>query len=278
MGSEKGTSKAGSDGSWLQGISEPNRPNSSLPPKRDEKVTETFLSQKITTLSQKTVILLNTSTTAGSTLLCSTGLTPPSDTNLTCILSCSTSHSYQKTKPQNPHSECTAPAVRVSSVCVCGGKGLDTDGRTASRGPRPSRLPETSCEVPPTRSVPAAPRPRSSPAPVGIARLFAEGTATPPSKRGRLPSSRHPSGVWAKRAGQRPPRGRYLPQADVAGDGQREGQRDARAVLRHRRAACTEVTEERAGGSAPAAPLRQASEAKCRPALGRRSGTQRARF
>lgn len=128
MGSEKGTSKAGSDGSRLQGISEPNRPNSSLPPKRDEKVTETFLSQKITTLSQKTVILLNTSTTAGSTLLCSTGLTPPSDTNLPCILSCSTSHSYQKTKPQNPHSERTAPAARVSSVCV-GGEGVG-HGRT----------------------------------------------------------------------------------------------------------------------------------------------------
>lgn len=73
-----------------------------------------------------------------------------------------------------------------------------------------------------------------------------------------------------------------LPQADVAGDGQREGQRDARAVLRHRRAACTEVTEERASGragdSAPAAPLRQADEAKCRPALGRGSRARRARF
>lgn len=204
------------------------------------------------------------------------GLTPPSDTNLPCMLSCSTSHNY---KTKTSKSSLRKHYARSPSFeCVCaGGNGTGTDRRRlVARGPHGSQ--RRPAGFPPTRSVPAAPRPRYFPPPDGIAPLFAEGTAKPPSRRSRPPSSPHPRSVQAKRAGQRPPRGRYLPQADVAGDGQREGQRDARAVLRHRRAACTEVTEERAGGSAPAAPLRQASEAKCRPALGKGSGARRARF
>lgn len=119
MGIEKGARKAASDGSWLWGLSEPNTPKSSLPPKRDENVMETLSAQKITTFTPKAVILLNAFTMPGSTpLLCSTWPHTALRHYLPCILSCSTSHSYQKTKPQNLHSESTTPAVRVSSVCV----------------------------------------------------------------------------------------------------------------------------------------------------------------
>lgn len=74
--------------------------------------------------------------------------------------------------------------------------------------------------------------------------------------------------------GQR--RRRYLAQADVAGDGQREGQRDARAVLRHGgpRAARpgASSTEVPRAAPAPAGPATAAGEAKPPPAQQRFPG------
>lgn len=182
MGIEKGACKAASDGSWLWGLSEPNTPKSSLPPKRDENVMETLSAQKITTFTPKAVILLNAFTVPGSTpLLCSTW--PHTALRHIPAMHPKLLHLPQLSEDKTSKSPLRKHYARSPSFeCVCAKEG--GGGVTAFWGPRPSRLPGASRGVPPTHTVSAAPRPRSLPPPDGIAPLFAEGTAGPPSRRG----------------------------------------------------------------------------------------------
>lgn len=146
----------------------------------------------------------------------------------------------------------------------------------APAGVSPGRPPPPSGATAPRSGAEPCLPPR--PPRVGVSEPLLPRTHPPGPSQGGSRGGRE--GGRAAREGSGRPRGRYLPQADVAGDGQREGQRDARAVLRHGGAARTEVTAGRQGGrqAGRQAALRRprygkpARPSRRRPVLGRGMG------